>query len=85
MVDEELVLGVDGDLDVVAHVGDPAAADRHGTTIGGGEGDLRLASLFHAPQQALVLLHAFLEQLDLLFELLGGELALFGFLGVVSV
>mgnify|MGYP001598022319 CR=1 FL=1 len=85
------MLAVDRDLDVtlcqdgIGDVGNPSAAYRHRAAIGVGEGDLGLAALIHTPPQALVVLHALFEELNLLFELLGGELALFGLLGVVGV
>jgi hypothetical protein len=66
VIHDQFVLGVDGDLDVIAHVGDPAAADGHGAGVRIGEGDLGLVALFHALLQALVVLHALLEQPDLL-------------------
>ena len=91
VVDDELVLGVHGHLDValcqdgIAHVGDPAATDGHGAGVRIGEGDLGLVALFDAPLQALVVLHALFQEPDLLFQLLGGELAFFGLLGVVGI
>src|SRR3972149_2639537 len=45
VVDDELVLGIDGDLGVIAEVGDAAAADGHGAAVGIGEGERRLAAL----------------------------------------
>ncbi|HEX9674532.1 MAG TPA: hypothetical protein VGA07_01000 [Anaerolineales bacterium] len=65
--------------------GDAAAADRHAAAVGIGEGDLGVAAFIHALLQAFVLLHALLEQSDLLLELLGRELRLFGFFGVVGI
>ena len=85
MIDDELVLGVDGHLDVIAHISDPAAAHGHGTGVGVGEGDLGLVALFDAPLQAFVILHALFQEPDLLFQLLSGELALIGFLSVVGI
>src|SRR4030066_1907009 len=85
VVDDELVLGIDGHLEVIADIGDPAAADGHAAALGIGEGDLGFAAFIHALLQAFVLLHALLEQPDLLLELLGGELRLFGFFGVVGI
>ena len=85
MVEDELVLGVDGDLDVIGHVGAMAFAGGHGSAIWVGEGDLRLARLLHVVLQTLGLLHALSKLLDLLFELLGGERRLFRLLGVVGI
>ena len=87
MVDDELVLLVDGDLNVIAYVGDLTTAGGHGAAIRIGEGDLGLAGVFHLLGELEELPSASLEGFDLLPELLGGELwgVWLGFIPFVEV
>jgi hypothetical protein len=73
VIEDELVQGIDGDLDVVADIGG-AAAGGHAAAVGAGEGDLGLAAALELLLQFLgpgpLALHLF----DLLAEFFCGEL-----------
>jgi hypothetical protein len=74
MNSQEDCRGLNGDLDVVAHIGDLASADEHGATVRIGEGDLGLAGVLHVLGEIDELTSASLESGDLLLKFLGGEL-----------
>ena len=73
MVEDELVLGVDGHLDVIGDVGAMAFSGGHGAAVWVGEGDLGLAGLVDLLAQGTQLPLSLPEDLDLLLKLFGGE------------
>jgi hypothetical protein len=66
MVEDELVLAVDGHLDVIGDVGAVAFSGGDGAAVGVGQGDLGLTGLVHLLAQGSQLPLALPEDLDLL-------------------
>jgi hypothetical protein len=85
VIEDELVLGTDADLNIVAHLGAPPSADGHGTCIGIGEGDLLLTTALDPVLERLELLLPFLQGLDLLAQFFGSGLVGVALVLVVEV
>jgi hypothetical protein len=68
MRNDQMMLGVDGDLDVVAHDAGTTGAGRHRAGIGVGQRDLLVRCGEHLYLETLEPLHLLLQLLDLLFQ-----------------
>ena len=68
MHDDQMMVGLDGNLDVVANDAGTAAAGRHRTRIGIGQRDLLVRGGEHLHLEKLKTPHLHLQRLDLLFE-----------------
>ena len=68
MRDDQMVLGVDGDLDIVANDAGTATTGRHRAGIGIGQRDLLVRRGEHLHLEILKTPHLLLQLLDLIFE-----------------
>jgi hypothetical protein len=71
MRDDQMVLGVDGDLDIVTDDAGTSAAGRHRAGIGIGQRDLLVRHDEHLHLENLKTLHLLLQLLDLLLQAAG--------------
>jgi hypothetical protein len=85
VIDNQLVLAIDGNLDVVAYLYMMAPSDGHRTGIRIGQGDLRLAGFDHLLVNTFQVLFAVLQVVDDFLEFFGGLFAEAAFLFVVFV
>ena len=68
MHDDQMMVGLDGNLDVVTDDARTAAAGRHRAGIGIGQRDLLVRGGEHLHLETLEPPHLLLQRLDLLFE-----------------
>jgi hypothetical protein len=68
MHDDQMMVGLDGNLDVIADDDGTAAAGRHRAGIGIGQRDLVVRGSEHLHLETFETPHLLLQRLDLLFE-----------------